>query len=417
MKIKIHRGAAQIGGSCVELTAAGYRLIVDVGLPLDADDPESDEILPSAEGLFTESQHSLPILGILISHPHQDHFGLVHRIRPGIPVYTTHAGQVLMESGEILSGHKMNVEWRHFQPFESFRIGPFRITPYLVDHSAFDACAFLIEANGKRVFYSGDFRAHGRKSKLFENMLQHPPQGIDALLMEGTMLGRTTEGVLTESELEDQFLEAIRQSEGAVLCTVSSQNVDRLVTIYRATKRSGRTLVLDLYTAIILDSIQSFAKLPHASNEFGQLQVWYPWALSSLVADRSGKELLYKFKPWKMERQDIHEHPEKYVLLVKPSYLNDVEKMDLQGGTYLYSQWSGYAAKSREQIFRRMLEQRRFSLRHLHTSGHATRDDLRSFVRAIQPKILIPMHTEHPEEYESLGGVSRIVHDGMELEI
>ena len=44
-------------------------------------------------------------------------------------------------------------------------IGPFRITPQLVDHSAFDAYALLVEADGKRVYYSGDFRAHGRKGR------------------------------------------------------------------------------------------------------------------------------------------------------------------------------------------------------------------------------------------------------------
>ena len=42
-------------------------------------------------------------------------------------------------------------------------IGPFVITPYLVDHSAFDAYSLLVEAGGRRLFYSGDFRAHGRK--------------------------------------------------------------------------------------------------------------------------------------------------------------------------------------------------------------------------------------------------------------
>ena len=71
-----------------------------------------------------------------------------------------------------------------------FGIGPFRITPYLVDHSAFDAYALMVEADGKRVFYSGDFRAHGRKAALFERLVRSPPKDIDALLMEGTTLGR-----------------------------------------------------------------------------------------------------------------------------------------------------------------------------------------------------------------------------------
>jgi ribonuclease J len=58
------------------------------------------------------------------------------------------------------------------------------ITPHLVDHSGFDAYALEIEAGERRLFYSGDLRAHGRKSKLFELMLKRPPKNIDVMLME-----------------------------------------------------------------------------------------------------------------------------------------------------------------------------------------------------------------------------------------
>lgn len=60
-------------------------------------------------------------------------------------------------------------------------VGPFAITPHLVDHSGFDAYALEIEADGRRVFYSGDLRAHGRKSKLFESRVNNPPKKIDTM--------------------------------------------------------------------------------------------------------------------------------------------------------------------------------------------------------------------------------------------
>ena len=93
-------------------------------------------------------------------------------------------------------------------------IGPFRITPYLVDHSAFDAYALLVEADGKRVFYSGDFRAHGRKKALFEAMVNRPPGNLDILLMEGTTIGRagTSEGFATETDLEREFVQTFKET-------------------------------------------------------------------------------------------------------------------------------------------------------------------------------------------------------------
>jgi ribonuclease J len=68
------------------------------------------------------------------------------------------------------------------QPLE---LGPFKVTPFPVDHSAFDAYAVLVEAGGQRLFYSGDLRAHGRKAGVFERLLAEPPT-VDSLLLEGT---------------------------------------------------------------------------------------------------------------------------------------------------------------------------------------------------------------------------------------
>jgi ribonuclease J len=70
LKLVVHRGTQQIGGSCIELRAgSGERLILDAGRPLDA--PEG------ATGLLPESLDRSAPATVLISHPHQDHWGLI----------------------------------------------------------------------------------------------------------------------------------------------------------------------------------------------------------------------------------------------------------------------------------------------------------------------------------------------------
>ena len=66
LRVCIHRGAHQIGGTCIELECQGKRLVLDVGVPLDADDPCTVE-MPDVPGLNTEDAS---LLGIVISHPH-----------------------------------------------------------------------------------------------------------------------------------------------------------------------------------------------------------------------------------------------------------------------------------------------------------------------------------------------------------
>src|SRR3546814_1422986 len=77
--------------------------------------------------------------------------------------------------------------WQSGKPFE---LGTFKITPFLTDHSAFDAHMLLIEVAGKRIMYSGAFRLHGRKSELAKRLMEHLPTKIDALIMEGKNQGR-----------------------------------------------------------------------------------------------------------------------------------------------------------------------------------------------------------------------------------
>ncbi len=137
---------------------------------------------------------------------------------------------------------------------QPLRLGPFTVTPYLVDHSAYDAYALLIEAGGQRLFYSGDVRGHGRKGALFERLLRDPPRNIDTLLMEGSSLGRLDPDRTfpSEDEIEGRLVELLTKTPGMALVAASAQNTDRVVSLYRAAKRTGRTLILDLYAAAVL---------------------------------------------------------------------------------------------------------------------------------------------------------------------
>jgi len=83
--------------------------------------------------------------------------------------------------------------------WQPFQVEEFTITPYLMDHSAPDAAAFLIDVDGQRLFYTGDFRGHGRKQVLLERLLENPISGIDCLVMEGSMIGKDKGRYLDEN--------------------------------------------------------------------------------------------------------------------------------------------------------------------------------------------------------------------------
>ncbi len=152
MKLIIHRGAHKVGGSCVEISCGGSTILVDIGLPLDFDSDESIESCLPQSLFHTLRQGGKLIDGVLLSHPHLDHYGLAGQLPAAIPVYCGKASWDLMNATAHFSPNKVplpNVE--HFEAWQEFQIGKFTITPYLMDHSAFDSYGFLISADGKNI--------------------------------------------------------------------------------------------------------------------------------------------------------------------------------------------------------------------------------------------------------------------------
>ncbi len=111
MRLRIHRGTKEIGGTCIEVEVAGKRLALDVGLPLDAPDEEQDRLLPDLPG-FREPDPGL--LGIVISHGHMDHFGLAKHVRPEVPVWIGEAAHNILKAASPLvpNGHAVLVATR-----------------------------------------------------------------------------------------------------------------------------------------------------------------------------------------------------------------------------------------------------------------------------------------------------------------
>ena len=81
MRARIHRGAHEVGGGCVELESDGQRLVLDVGLPLSMSADE-DATLPAVTGLGSGDPS---LLGVVLSHAHPDHYGLVDQVRADVP--------------------------------------------------------------------------------------------------------------------------------------------------------------------------------------------------------------------------------------------------------------------------------------------------------------------------------------------
>ena len=400
MNLTIHRGSNEIGGTCVEVESQGQRLLLDIGLPLDAEgDPR--QFLPKVEGL---AGNDPSLLGILISHPHQDHFGLLAEVAPSIKTGMGAAAHRILTAAGPFMPNKYTpppVGW-DFENHKPIVIGPFVVTPYLVDHSAFDSYALLIEADGKRLFYSGDFRAHGRKSALHQAMLSHPPKDIDVLLLEGTSIGRLGAGehFPTEQGIEGEFAKAFSATRGLALVQCSAQNIDRIVSVFRACRKTGRTLVIDLYAAAILEATGT-TSIPQ--SDWPDIALYVPQTQRVKILKNAWFDLLKTHAKHRIFIKDLQEAPGRAVILFRALHCRDLDRGNcLKDALYIYSQWSGYWETDSFKQVREWLERHHIPKQHIHTSGHASSADLQTFATALNPRTTVPIHTNLPEEYHSL---------------
>ena len=389
MRVCIHRGTREIGGTCVEIEAQGQRLVLEVGLPLDA--PEAEALLAPVPG-FREKDETL--LGVVISHSHQDHYGLAKYLRSDLPIFIGAAARRILEAAaNFIPAGVTFPKAIYLNDLEPLQVGPFEITPYLIDHSAYDAYAFLIAADEKRLFYTGDLRAHGAKADLFERLGRKPPKDVDVLLLEGSTIGRLkAEGRFpTERELEVRFIKEMKSTKGMVLVYCSGQNIDRIVTVFRACKQSQRQMIIDLYTAGILRATEN----PHIpQGDWPGVRVFIPQWQRRLVKRKQLFPLLEIYKKNRIFPEELREIAAHAAMLFRPSMETDMEDAGcLQEAGLIYSLWGGYLEKDSIFPFLNWLERHRIPMSQIHTSGHASIPDLQRLARAINARMVVPIHS------------------------
>ncbi len=437
MQIIPHKGTHQIGGTCVELRTGGQGLLLDIGLPLvnpdgtEFDDETikrpvneliNDNILPNVPGLYDDSD--CDIAGIVLTHAHRDHHGLGHFVKPGIQVFASDVTKKLIGANRLFFPDQIDpARMTTLEAWKSVTVGPFTIKAHPVDHSAPGAIAVEVEAGGKKIFFTGDLRAHGYKYRLFENLINRSPKNVDAMLMEGSSLGRGPDEYPYPDEpaVKEALINEIKDSPNLALLFCAAQNVDRIVSACRAAQDTGRTLVIDYYTAYVLYLLKDESKnIPQFFWDDIRLLYFHGHGNALADAGHFGFLKALKKRDARIFPDELKAHPEKFFVLARANRrLPELtDGLDSDRIKCIWSMWSGYLDDP-DNIFNEFCKNKKITHKQIHTSGHATIDDLGRLVTAVNPGLLIPIHTFHPDDYGQFIAPSRVkvLNDGETLNL
>lgn len=394
MNIKIHRGLDQIGGCITEIWTDSSRVFIDFGqnLPGNGEQTTSEQDKNLVDGII--SQNIKEHQAVFYTHAHEDHVGLFHHIPEEIPQYIGEGAKEILLSKYyyLIEGAKRSGEdptekeakrarieifltWAKGNT-EPITIGDIRITPFFCCHSIYDSYMFLIEADGKRIWHTGDYRQHGYMGKRLFDVLSIFAKDIDVLITEGTMLNRDDACVHERSLSKKMSL--VMQAFKYVFVLASSTDIERLATIKQGARLAKKKYYVN--SGFMNATMRIFTERE---------------------ADKSHG--LFSFHPrfYSDEKKLKNLKREGFVLITGTSKLEDVKKMidllPVSETILIYSSWDGYykipeqvKVNSKYKDFRDMFS----NVVDIHTSGHADRTTIKKVIETVKPEEVICIHKE-----------------------
>ena len=412
--IKIYQGD-QIGGCITVISTDEAKIVIDFG-----------ESLPGAE--IAENiefdWENEKVDAVFFTHYHGDHIGRFMEIPDDVKLYM---GEVTKKILRNLNSALKNtdivnhIDNRHnvyyIKPDEAVSVGNMRITPYSVDHSAFDAYMFLVETPDKNILHTGDYRDHGHRGHKIKNgrdtnvMLEvikryvrnYGRRNIDVLITEGTMMGNRKDDRRYSEKMMLQDAKKLFRDHRYVFLKISSTNADSLATFYHAAMENGMRFYANKY---VLNQLDAFAEAGKKYTDFYDFR-----RKRRIPLKPQNNESDEKLENFNDEKRHMRE--DGFVMLVSEyEYYEDLMKeFEDLNPILIYSLWKGYIDKDiGRHAFNPKLSE--FCKKHnaidMHTSGHAYPEMIEDVINAVDPKELIPIHTEDRDGFLSLNIPERL---------
>jgi ribonuclease J len=409
--------------------------------------------------------------GVILSHGHMDHFQHVAMLDEGIPIFCAATTKAIMEAAEEIGkggfgADVINVSKRSLSTLaggaffpgahrvvsesvpraiklvglrERFEAGAMHAELYPVDHSVPGAAAIVLTTDdGRTIVYTGDLRFHGRAghlTKAFSDALTN--SAPDVLMAEGTRIDK--EEPDSEDTVREECTRLVSQAKGALaMVGFAWKDTTRYQTMLEVARETGRTLVVSAKLAYLLHKLNTLPDPPAQTvSEEPDVRVYLKRKESMLYSkgDYVGTkyDMGYAAKWDKKDSSTLRtEHydsgvrayqisadPGKYLLHLDFYELNELIDLRPPAGSVYISAVSepfNMEMELDEKRLKHWLE--RFGInppdcepRYVHASGHASGPELLEMIRQIRPKMLIPVHTEHPKIFEQeLAGTGIAVH-------
>ena len=387
-------GSGEIGMNANLYGCRGKWVMVDLGVTFaDQQYPGIELVLPDLS--FIEERRE-DLLGIVLTHGHEDHIGAVPYLAAdlGVPLYATPftAGLVAgkLEEEGLLGDVELNV----VENGGTVELGDFSFRYVPLAHSIAEGNGLLIETPFGRVFHTGDWKLDsdpliGQPASP-ETLRKIGDDGVLALVCDSTNVFNPRQSG-SEAEVRDGLMQVVSEASGRVVVTTFASNVARLQTLGQVAKASGRQLCL---AGRSLDRIVAVAKANGYLHDLPPLIDW------DRAMELPGREVMILATGGQGEaraalaRMAESSHPIK----LREDDLVIFSSKEIPGNEIAIGRvQNAFAARNIRMVTEKQA--------HIHVSGHPGRPELLAMYEWLRPRVLVPVHGEvrHMVEQARLG--------------
>jgi len=359
-------------------------IMVDCGVTFPGPDlPGVDLVLPDIRFLAEERKS---LKGIIITHAHEDHYGALNELWPGlnVPVYASPFTAGMLEAKRDYERSRTEIPVTIFKQGDRINLGPFEIEAVGVNHSIPEPMSLAIRTPLGTVIHTGDWKIdlepslgpltdEARFRKLGD-------EGVLALICDSTNAVR--DGISpSEREVSESLTKIIEASEGRVGITTFSSNVGRIRSIARAAEAAGREVLLlgssmkrvtDVARDIgLMEGIKPFI----AEDEFGYIP---RDKVVVILTGSQGEPRAALAKIARDEMRNVAFSAGDTIIFSSRAIpgnekaINDIKNGLVEQGIHIITDAEAL----------------------VHVSGHPRRNELQQMYGWVRPKMVVPVHGE-----------------------
>jgi ribonuclease J len=372
--------------------------------------------------------------GILITHPHKDHFLGLSFINKSIPIYTGQFTKKIINaysksSKKSIINNFKNTYWNLFRTGDIINIKGLEIIPVHVDHSIPAAYGFIIKSSAGVIVYTGDFRLHGPLSSMTNDFLDKIKETIEEvsqleknessinreylyqvklLICEGTHFHKAS--IESENEVHDNLEQLFCENPfDFAIVKYDRLDWDRFRTFTSIAKKYGWYFIItekDAYFYYLLnkDEVYETMKNPNILNDDYILIltrgiVKYRWQekIRQVIYKKGKGERFLKY-------DDLKNFDGKFFYYMTTSPKEALKRINPKlNGVFISSSVDPYTEEfiDNYKTLRNIFNQQGIPTYRIHASGHVMPHHLINFINKVYPEYIIPVHTDHPEFFKT----------------